>query len=62
MYSHLLGTLPAPLFLFLAGVSFALVVDKMVRKDVRAGQITRAMLRRGAEILDLDCSSACRNI
>jgi len=50
MYSQLVGTLPAPLFLFLAGISFALVTDKLVRKNVSAGEITRIMLRRGAEI------------
>ena len=32
--SQLLGTLPAPLFLFLAGVSFALVTDKLIRKGL----------------------------
>jgi len=53
MYSQLLGTLPAPLFLFLAGISFALVTDKLVRKNVGAGEITRSMLRRGAEIYAL---------
>jgi uncharacterized membrane protein len=50
MYSQLVGTLPAPLFLFLAGVSFALVTDKLVRKNVSAGEITCTMVRRGAEI------------
>jgi len=50
MWSQLGGTLPAPLFLFLAGVSFALVADKLVRKNVSAGEITRTMARRGAEI------------
>jgi predicted acyltransferase len=50
MYSQLGGTLPAPLFLFLAGISFALVTDKLVRKNVRAAEITRTMARRGAEI------------
>jgi len=50
MYSQLLGTLPAPLFLFLAGISFALVVDKLVRKNVSAWGIMRTTLRRGAEI------------
>src|SRR5258708_39027873 len=50
MYSQLLGTLPAPLFLVLAGVSFALVVDKFVRKGVTAEEITSITLRRGAEI------------
>ena len=48
--SQLLGTLPAPLFLFLAGVSFALVTDKLIRKNLSAAEITRTMLRRGAEI------------
>jgi uncharacterized membrane protein len=49
--SQLLGTLPAPLFLFLAGISFALVTDKLIRKNLSAGQITRTMARHGAEIL-----------
>ena len=49
--SQLLGTLPAPLFLFLAGVSFALVADKLIRKGLTPAEITRAMGRRGAEIL-----------
>ncbi len=48
--SQLLGTLPAPLFLFLAGISFALVTDKLIRKNLTAAQITRTMARRGAEI------------
>ena len=48
--SQLLGTLPAPLFLFLAGVSFALVTDKLIRKNLTTAEITRTMLRRGAEI------------
>jgi len=48
--SQLLGTLPAPLFLFLAGVSFALVTDKLIRKNLSPAEITRTMLRRGAEI------------
>jgi hypothetical protein len=50
MYSQLGGTLPAPLFLFLAGISFALVIDKLIRKDVGATEITLVMLRRGAQI------------
>ena len=48
--SQLLGTLPAPLFLFLAGVSFALVTDKLIRKNLNPPEIARTMLRRGAEI------------
>ena len=49
-WSQLGGTLPAPLFLFLAGISFAFVTDKLVRKNVNAAEITRTMARRGAEI------------
>jgi uncharacterized membrane protein len=49
-WSQLGGTLPAPLFLFLAGVSFAFVTDKLVRKNVSAAEITGTMARRGAEI------------
>lgn len=51
--SQLGGTLPAPLFLFLAGVSFALVTDKMRRKEIDANEIARTTVRRGAEILGL---------
>ena len=50
MYSQLGGTFPAPLFLFLAGISFALVTDKLRRKDISPGQIGRTTIRRGAEI------------
>lgn len=50
MWSQLGGTLPAPLFLFLAGISFALVTDKLRQKGLPAGQIARTTIRRGAEI------------
>jgi uncharacterized membrane protein len=50
MYSQLGGTFPAPLFLFLAGISFALVTEKLWQKDVAAGQIARTTILRGAEI------------
>jgi uncharacterized membrane protein len=53
MYSQLGGTLPAPLFLFLAGISFALVTDKLLRKGLPAGQVARTTIRRGAEIFGL---------
>jgi uncharacterized membrane protein len=52
-WSQLGGTLPAPLFLFLAGISFALVTDRMRRKGVSANQIAAKTIRRGAEILAL---------
>ncbi len=50
MYSQLGGTFPAPLFLFLAGMSFALVTEKLWSKDVAPAQIARTTIRRGAEI------------
>ena len=49
-WSQLGGTLPAPLFLFLAGVSFALVTDRMRRKGIPANEIALNTIRRGAEI------------
>src|ERR1700677_2130322 len=48
--SQLGGTFPAPLFLFLAGVSFALVTEKLWKKNLRPSQIARTTIRRGAEI------------
>src|ERR1700689_1349331 len=50
MYSQLGGTFPAPLFLFLAGISFALVTEKLRQKDLPPAQIARTTIRRGAEI------------
>lgn len=52
-WSQLGGTLPAPLFLFLAGISFALVTDRMRRKGISANQIAATTIRRGAEIFAL---------
>jgi uncharacterized membrane protein len=53
MWSQLGGTLPAPLFLFLAGISLALVTDKLRKKGVPLNQIARTSIRRGAEIFGL---------
>jgi len=50
MWSQLGGTLPAPLFLFLAGISFALVTGKLLQKEVPSGEIARSMILRGAEV------------
>ena len=50
MYSQLGGTFPAPLFLFLAGISFALVTEKLRQKNLPPAQIARSTIRRGAEI------------
>jgi uncharacterized membrane protein len=53
MWSQLGGTLPAPLFLFLAGISFALVTDKLRQRETPVNEIARTTLRRGAEIFGL---------
>ena len=50
MYSQLGGTFPAPLFLFLAGISFALMTDKLRQKNLAPAQIARVTIRRGGEI------------
>jgi uncharacterized membrane protein len=52
-WSQLLGTLPAPLFLFLAGVSFALITDRMRQRGESPNEIANKTIRRGAEIFGL---------
>jgi uncharacterized membrane protein len=52
-WSQLGGTFPAPLFLFLAGISFAIVIEKLRQKNFSANQIAKRTIRRGAEILAL---------
>jgi uncharacterized membrane protein len=49
-YSQDVGTLPAPLFLFLAGISCALVTDKLRRKGIAADEIARTTIWRGSEV------------
>ena len=51
--SQLIGTLPAPLFLFLAGVSMALVMDRLEAKGVAGGQVAATTAKRGLEIYAL---------
>lgn len=53
MWSQLGGTFPAPLFLFLAGISFALVTDKLRVRGREAGAVARTTILRGAEIFGL---------
>jgi uncharacterized membrane protein len=53
MWSQLGGTLPAPLFLFLAGISFALVTERLRNKGLSALEVARTTIRRGAEIFGL---------
>jgi uncharacterized membrane protein len=52
-YSRLLGGLPAPLFLFLAGISFAMVTWKLMRRGIGVGDVARTTIGRGAEIFGL---------
>ena len=50
MYSQLTGTLPAPLFLFLAGIALAMLIAKLYAKALNPRQIGSTIVRRGAEI------------
>jgi Heparan-alpha-glucosaminide N-acetyltransferase, catalytic len=52
-WSQELSTLPAPIFLFLSGVSFALVTEGLRRKNKSRTGIFRTAVLRGAEILGL---------
>ena len=52
-WSQLLGTFPAPLFLFLAGLSFALVTQKLREKGAAPRAVARTTILRGAEIFGL---------
>jgi len=51
--SQFIGTAPAPLFIFLSGVSCAFVADRMLRKGAVAAEVGKRMIRRGAEIFAL---------
>jgi uncharacterized membrane protein len=53
VWSQLLGTLPAPLFIFLSGISFALVTERLREKGATPGKIAKTTIRRGAEIFAL---------
>src|SRR5690242_7566934 len=53
IWSQLGGTLPAPLFIFLAGVSFALVTERLREKGVMRHAIAKQTIRRGAEVFGL---------
>lgn len=52
-WSRLGGTLPAPLFIFLAGVSVALVTERLRSKGMARSAIARQTILRGAEIFGL---------
>jgi uncharacterized membrane protein len=51
--SLLLATLPAPLFLFLAGVSVALVTQRLREREIARKLVAKQTIRRGAEIFGL---------
>jgi uncharacterized membrane protein len=52
-WSQLLGTLPAPLFIFLAGLSSAMATQRLREKGVARNAIARTTILRGAEIYGL---------
>ncbi|MGH9676178.1 MAG: heparan-alpha-glucosaminide N-acetyltransferase domain-containing protein, partial [Candidatus Acidiferrum sp.] len=52
-WSQLGGTLPAPLFIFLLGISFALVTQRLREKGAGRNAIARTTILRGAEIFGL---------
>ena len=53
MWSHLGGTFPAPLFLFVAGISAAIVTGKLLQKGATARQVGRKLILRGAQVFAL---------
>ena len=52
-YSQVAATLPAPLFIFLAGMSFALVTQRLWEKGSAPNAIAKTTILRGAEIYGL---------
>ncbi len=52
-WTRLGGTLPAPLFLFLAGIAVVLVIDRGLQKNLPVRILARQVTRRGAEIFAL---------
>ena len=51
--SQFLGGFPAPVFLFLVGISLAIVLDRMREKAVSSRELAMKVLRRGGWILFL---------
>src|SRR5271169_6098706 len=52
-WSQLGGTLPAPLFIFLAGISMALTTQRFREKGMKRNEIARHTILRGAQIFAL---------
>src|SRR5262249_60455425 len=53
IWSQLGGTFPAPLFIFLAGISFALVTERLREKGTDRNAIAKQTILRGAEVFAL---------
>jgi uncharacterized membrane protein len=53
MWSQLIGGMPAPLFLFVAGISLALLTERLRGRQASARSIAHKTIVRGAEILGL---------
>jgi uncharacterized membrane protein len=52
-YSQIIGTIPAPLFLFLAGISSAIVTEKLRQQGIARNLMAKQAILRGAEIFGL---------
>jgi uncharacterized membrane protein len=52
-WSEILGTVPAPLFLFIAGVSVSLTTMRFREKGMARNQIAKHTILRGAEVFGL---------
>ena len=52
-WSQLGGTFPAPLFLFLSGISFALITNRLREKRIGRNAIAKTTILRGGEIFAL---------
>src|SRR5262249_54231766 len=53
IWSQLGGTFPTPLFIFLAGLSFALITERLREKRTNRRIIAKQTILRGAEIFEL---------
>jgi uncharacterized membrane protein len=53
IWSQLGGTLPAPLFVFLAGVSFALVTERLREKGIERNAVAKQTILRGREVFGM---------
>ena len=50
-WSRLIGGYPGPIFLFLAGLSLALLAEARYRKGAEPAALRRDLMRRGAKVL-----------